>query len=358
MRVANIIPVILSGGSGTRLWPLSRKGRPKQFLKFGGEHSLIQDTMLRCSGDIFDKVPILVGASDHRFMLADSAQSLGFSPDIILEPMRRDSCAAIVVGALLAMERDENSIVLIVAADHHIPDRAEFSQAVAAAVPAAKAGLLVTFGVKPDFPSTGYGYILPGERTSFGNVAGVDRFVEKPDLQTAAHYIGSGYLWNSGNFLFEAKAFIGEARKHAPQVVEAMEKALQLADRDADFVRLHDASFAASPQTSVDYAIMEKTSKVCVLPVDYSWSDIGSWDAVAAALPLDDLGNSIVGEVVLEQSSGVVVHSQGILTAVVGCSDIVVVTTKDAVLVAKRGQTEAVKLLVDQLNSDGLGYYI
>lgn len=347
MSVENIIPVILSGGSGTRLWPLSRKGRPKQFLKFGGEHNLIQNTMLRCSGDIFDKVPILVGASDHRFMLADSAQSLGFSPDIILEPMRRDSCAAIVAGALLAMERDENSIVLIVAADHHISDSAEFAQAVAVAVPAAKAGLLVTFGVKPDFPSTGYGYILPGELTSFGDVADVERFVEKPDLQTAAHYIGSGYLWNSGNFLFEAKAFISEARKHAPLVVEAMEKALLQADRDSDFVRLHDASFAASPQTSVDYAIMEKTSKACVLPVDYRWSDIGSWDAVADLLAKDEFQNAIVGNGRVLESQNVTIHSEVMQTAVVGCKNLIVIATSDVVLVVECGQSERVKVLVN-----------
>jgi mannose-1-phosphate guanylyltransferase / mannose-6-phosphate isomerase len=353
MAASNIIPVILSGGSGTRLWPLSRQVRPKQFLNFGAEHSLIQNTLLRCAGPDFDTIPIVVGAHDHRFMLADAAQALNLKPRIVLEPMRRDSCAAIVAGALLAMERRPDAVILVVAADHHIPDGDAFAKAVAQALPAAQHGMLVTFGVKPVSPSTGYGYILPGQTTKYGHVAQVARFVEKPDVETAKGYVTSGYLWNSGNFLFAARSFIAEARLFAPLVVDAMEKALAQAEKDRDFIRLNDAAFAASPQISIDYAVMEKTSKACVLPVDYAWSDIGSWDAVAASLPTDESQNAVVGEGVVEASSRVTVHSQGILTAVVGCSDLVVVTTPDAVLVAKRGDTERVKRLVDRLNSSG-----
>ena len=313
---------------------------------------MIQQTLLRCQGAGFDGRPIFVGADQHRFVLAEAAQGLGVVADIILEPMRRDSCAAIVAGALQAMTRDEEAIILVLAADHHVPDRAAFAAAVTEGVPAAQAGLLVTFGIKPRSPATGYGYILPGDAV-LGSVKRLQTFVEKPDVETAERYIAGGYLWNSGNFLFKAKSFIAEAKLLAPGLVAAVEAALKDAERDRDFLRLDATSFAASPQISVDFAIMEKTAKAAVLPVDYEWSDIGSWDAVAASLAADANGNAIVGDGVIEASRNVMVHSDGMLTTVLGCDDIVVVTTKDAVLVAKRGKTEMVKTLVDQLNAKG-----
>jgi mannose-1-phosphate guanylyltransferase/mannose-6-phosphate isomerase len=345
MTSTNIIPVILSGGSGTRLWPLSQKAKPKQFLNFGGEHSLIQETILRCSGTIFSTTPILVGAAEHKLMLAEAAQSLGCRPDILLEPMRRDSCAAIVAGALLAMQRDNDCLILVVAADHHIPDGAAFAKAVANAVPAAEAGLLVAFGIKPFTPATGYGYILPGSITDFGDVAHIDRFVEKPDLQTATKYINSGFLWNSGNFLFQAKALIEEAKLCVPTIVDAMEKALGLAIRETSCIALDERSFAASPQISFDYAVMEKTRKACVLPVEYDWSDIGTWDAVCDYVAKDALQNAVIGVGRTVGSRNVTIHSEKMRTAVIGCENIVVVATPDAVLVLERGRSEDVKNL-------------
>jgi mannose-1-phosphate guanylyltransferase / mannose-6-phosphate isomerase len=349
MTTPQIIPVILSGGSGSRLWPLSRNARPKQFLKFGGTKSLIEDTLERCQGPLFDASPILVGSFEHRFMLAEAAQSLGVIPKIVLEPMRRDSCAAIVAGALMALERDINAIILVVAADHYIPDHAAFAKAVADAMPAAKAGMLVSFGVQPVSAATGYGYILPGDSTPFGKVTHIARFVEKPDLQKATEYVTSGYLWNSGNFLFQARAVVDEAEKHMPAVVSAMAKALTHAERDSDFVRLDKTVFEASPQISFDYGVMEKTSQACVLPVDYCWSDIGSWDAVTDRVAKDEFQNAIVGRGLLLNAFNVSIHSEHLQTAVIGCKNIIVVATRDAVLVVERGQSEQVKTLVKDL---------
>lgn len=353
MSKSNIIPIILSGGSGTRLWPLSRGSKPKQFLGFGGGHTLIEDTVLRCQGKAFDKRPIFVAAEAHRFMVAEAAQALGISSDILLEPMRRDSCAAIVAGALQAQARDPDATVLVVAADHHIPDANAFAKAVQQAATVVDAGWLVTFGVRPRSPATGYGYILPGVAVADGDVAKVNRFVEKPDLATAKTYLAAGYLWNSGNFLFKASAFLAEAEKFVPEVVAAMRQALQAAIRDLDFSRLETKSFASSPQISVDFAIMEKTSKAAVLPVDYAWNDIGSWDAVATSIKPDDNGNVIVGKGFVEAAHNVMVHSEERLTTVLGCDDIVVVATRDAVMVVKKGMTERVKDLVADLKTAG-----
>jgi mannose-1-phosphate guanylyltransferase / mannose-6-phosphate isomerase len=348
MAVRKVIPVILSGGSGTRLWPLSRSAKPKQFLSFDGGPTMIQQTLLRCQGAGFDARPIFVGADQHRFMLAEAAQGLGVQADIVLEPMRRDSCAAIVAGALQAMARDKEAIILVVAADHHVPDAKAFAACVAEAVSAAETGLLVTFGIKPRSPATGYGYIMPGD-PAIGPVWRLQKFVEKPDHDTAVRYIKDGYLWNSGNFLYKAKSFIAEAKVLVPDVVAAVAASLKAAERDRDFIRLHAGAFAKSPQIAVDFAIMEKTKNAAVLPVDYAWSDIGSWDAVAGSLRADENGNAVVGDAVIEASRNVMVHSDGMLTTVLGCEDIIVVTTKDAVLVAKRGATEKVKALVDKL---------
>jgi mannose-1-phosphate guanylyltransferase / mannose-6-phosphate isomerase len=352
MAAIKVIPVILSGGSGTRLWPLSRSAKPKQFLSFDGGPTMIQQTLLRCQGAGFDGRLIFVGADQHRFVLAEAAQGLGVQADIVLEPMRRDSCAAIVAGALQAMARDEEAVILVLAADHHVPDAAAFAACVAEAVPAAEAGLLVTFGIKPRSPATGYGYIMPGEVVA-GGVKRLQKFVEKPDHATAVRYIADGYLWNSGNFLYKAKSFIAEAKVLVPDVVAAVAASLTAAERDLDFIRLNAEAFARSPQIAVDFAIMEKTARAAVLPVSYEWNDIGSWDAVAGSLPADANGNAIVGDGVVEASRNVFVHSEGMLTTVLGCDDIVVVTTRDAVLVAKRGATEKVKGLVDQLKAAG-----
>jgi mannose-1-phosphate guanylyltransferase/mannose-6-phosphate isomerase len=353
MTLPTIIPVILSGGSGTRLWPLSRNAKPKQFLSFGGEHTLIQETALRCQGEGFDPRPIFVAAEAHRFMVAEAVAEIDIKSDIMLEPMRRDSCAAIVAGACQAFARNKDALILVLAADHHIPDIAAFQKAVRSAAEAAHQGWLVTFGIKPNSPHTGYGYILPGESTGAGSVVKVSRFVEKPNLETAKTYVSQGYLWNSGNFLFKASVFLDEVRKLVPGLVEAVDASLQHAQADLSFLRLTADEFAKAPQISVDFAVMEKTSRAAVLPVDYAWSDIGSWEAVAKSGVADAAGNVVVGRGVAEASHNVMIHSEKKLTAVLGLDDIVVVSTRDAILVAAKSATEKVKDLVAHLKELG-----
>jgi mannose-1-phosphate guanylyltransferase / mannose-6-phosphate isomerase len=348
-----IIPLILAGGAGVRLWPLSRGQAPKQFLRLGEQITFLHQTLKRCSGKLFDQSPIIVGSADNRAQLLDMAQSLNLSADIVLEPMRRNSCAAIVAGSLRALERDPDALVLVLAADHHIPDAEAFHEATLQATVAASAGKIVTFGIVPRHPATGYGYIMPTNDQVGGGALKVQRFVEKPNAETAARYITSGYLWNSGNFLFKARTFVDEVKFLAPDVLIAVQEALLQSERDRDFIRLDAEAFARSPNISVDYAIMEKTNHASVLPVEYFWSDIGTWDAVASALTPDDNGNAMIGRGVMERSRNVLVHSERLLTAVIGCEDIVVITTGDAVLVARKGATEDVKALVDRLRAEG-----
>ncbi len=346
-----VIPLILSGGSGTRLWPLSRASKPKQFLGFGAEHSLFQDTALRCRGPIFDERPIVVGAHGHRFLLAEDLQEIGIPADILLEPVARNSCAAIAAGCLQALTRSPDALVLALAADHHIPDAAAFAAAVEAALPDAQAGRLVTFGIRPDRPVTSYGYILPGERLETAQA--VARFVEKPDALQAARYLAEGYLWNSGNFLFSAAAFLAELEKLAPEVFAAVSQAHGRAHADLDFLRLDEAAFSAAPAIAVDYAVMERTGRAAVLAVDYAWSDVGSWDAVAAILPRDAAGNATVGAAVVVDGEDNIVHSMDRLTTLSGVSGMVVVSTRDSLLVMPKSRAEEVKGLVARLQEEG-----
>jgi mannose-1-phosphate guanylyltransferase / mannose-6-phosphate isomerase len=350
---AVVIPLILAGGAGTRLWPLSRGNTPKQFLRLGEGQTLLHQTMQRCLGDVFHQRPIIVGSEDNRGQLLSAVQDLKIVADILLEPVRRNSCAAIAAGALQAFQRDPNAIVLMLAADHHIPDVAAFQAAVVQALPAAQQGQIVSFGVIPRHPSTGYGYILPSSSTQTPGVKRVSKFVEKPDMNTATHYVSAGYLWNSGNFLFKAKALIEDVERNAPEVLQAVSAALEFAARDIDFVRLSKDHFAQAPSISIDYAVMEKTKNASVLPVNYEWSDIGTWDAVAQTLTADDSLNSIVGRGMVQDCKGVLIHAEEVLTTVIGCKDIVVVTTRDAVLVVQKGNTESVKATVDRLKSEG-----
>lgn len=350
--LASIIPLILSGGSGTRLWPLSRASKPKQFLNFGGRNSLFQETLLRCRRDqLFDARPIIVGAEAHRFLLAEDVLEIGVEADIILEPVARNSGAAIAAGCFHALKRSGDAVVLVLAADHRIPDAAAFGDAVARALASAQAGRLVTFGIKPAGPATGYGYIRPGHGQ--GEAVPVDAFVEKPSEALAQNYVEQGYLWNSGNFLFRAGDFLEELRRLEPAIFDQAKKAYDLAQRDLDFLRLEEKAFAASPSISVDYAVMERTDRAAVLPVGYEWSDVGSWDAVSNVLERDGEGNSVIGDASVIDARNNLVHTGGKLVTLIGVEDLVVVDTRDSLLIARKGRSEQVKELVLQLQREG-----
>ncbi len=346
-----IIPIILSGGAGTRLWPLSNDETPKQFLKFGSHNSLMQETVLRCSGDVFDARPIVVAGESQRFLIAEDLRSIDRAADIILEPMRRDSCAAIVAGCLQALKRNPAAMVLMLAADHLIPDTLPFVKAVASARAEADAGYLMAFGIKPTYAATGYGYIKPGEKLATVPCFRIEKFVEKPDAVTAEKYLDEGCLWNSGNFLFSAQRFIDELSKLAPDILNAVAASFSAARRDVDFIWLEEDAFSGSPQISVDFAVMEKTDKSAVCAVDYDWSDIGSWDAVHGLLTQDEMANSTEGEVLILNGRNNLVHSSNHVTALYGVDDLVVVVTSDGLLVTKRGLTENVKDIVEALQA-------
>lgn len=347
--MAGVIPIVLSGGSGARLWPLSRASRPKQFLSFGAERSLFQDTILRCGAAVFDARPIVVGADGHRFLLAEDLLRIGVDADILLEPVARNSCAAIAAGCLQALERSADAVVLALAADHRIPDAGAFADAVAEALVDAEAGRLVTFGIRPHRPATAYGYILPGRRLH--RAAAVERFVEKPTPELAERYLAEGCLWNSGNFLFRAEAFLGELERLHPEILAAVREAHARARVDLDFLRLDRAAFAQAPSISVDHAVMERTDRAAVLPVAYRWSDVGSWDAVCDVLAGDAGGNAVVGDATILDGGGNLVHSEDRLTALVGVDDMVVVSTPDCLLVAAKSRAEDVKPLVARLQA-------
>lgn len=353
MTMANhlIIPLILCGGAGSRLWPLSRTAKPKQFLKFESEFSLLQETLMRCSSDEFSSPPIIVSSELQRFLIAEDLREIAKTADTILEPSPRDSCAAIVAGCLQALQRSPDAMVLVMAADHKISDAKAFRNAVVAASEDAANGYLTTFGVLPSHPATGFGYIKPGAELREGGSAKLDKFVEKPDVAKAQRYIDEGYLWNSGNFLFSAQVFLSELEKYAPQILNAVRSSFLKARVERDFIWLEPESFAAAEKTSIDYAVMEKTDRAAVFKVDYGWSDIGSWDAVHAISDRDSNANVIQGNSFVLDGSNNLVRSHGTFTALVGVDDIIVAVSDDAILITKRGQSEKVKELVAQLKT-------
>jgi len=358
-----LIPVVLSGGSGTRLWPLSRELYPKQLLPLVGERTMLQETVARLAGVADVGAPVVVCNESHRFMVAEQLRGIGCPPRaIVLEPVGRNTAPAVAVAALVALAREapaanglvaaEDPVLLVLPADHVIRDVASFCEAVAAGRVAAEQGKLVTFGVVPDRPETGYGYIRRARGE--GPVYAVAEFVEKPDLATAVRYVQSGeYFWNSGMFMFRARTYLAELGQHAPAMLAACEAAVAAATRDLDFTRLPPSEFGACPADSVDYAVMEKTTSAVVVPLDVGWSDVGSWSALQDALPTDAQGNVTAGDVIAEGVKGCYLHSTSRLIAAVGLSDHVVVETKDAVLVAPRDKVQDVKALVAQLKAQG-----
>ena len=348
-----LIPVILSGGSGTRLWPLSRELYPKQLLPLVGERTMLQETAARLTGLKDLGAPIVVCNDSHRFMVAEQFRELGSGTQaILLEPAGRNTAPAVAVAALVALAGDTDPILLVLPADHVIRNVAAFQAAVSAGRAAAESGKLVTFGVVPDRPETGYGYIR--REKGAGPAYAVAEFVEKPDAATAGKYVSSGdYFWNSGMFMFRARTFLGELKAHAPAILSACEDAVAAAKRDLDFTRLPAAEFGACPSDSIDYAVMEKTQSAVVVPLDAGWSDVGSWSALQDALPTDGNGNVTAGDVIMEGAQGCYLHSTSRLIAAVGLRDHVVVETKDAVLVAPRDKVQEVKQLVARLKAQG-----
>lgn len=307
---------------------------------------------MRCSGKLFDQKPIIIGANDHRFLIAEDLSNLNINADILLEPMQRNSCAAIVAGCLQAMERNKDAIVLVLAADHAINNVDGFRDTIAKATQAASEGFLITFGIKPDYPSTGYGYILPDKENLIAGGYLVSRFVEKPKEALAKQYQEEAYLWNSGNFMFRADAFLNEAKLLVPEVVDAVLKAHSNKQADLDFLRLEKEAFSKSPSISVDYAIMEKTEKAVVFPASHDWSDIGTWNSVWRNLPKDKANNASLGDVIIKDGSNNFVHSRGKLTTLLGVDETIVVVTRDVVLVADQSQSEEIKELVCKLQQE------
>jgi mannose-1-phosphate guanylyltransferase/mannose-6-phosphate isomerase len=354
-----LIPVILSGGSGTRLWPLSRELYPKQLLPLVGKGTMLQETLARVSGMDNVGAPIVVCNESHRFLVAEQLRATGVDPQaIVLEPLGRNTAPAVAVAAMAAVSgtpeqsRGSDPILLVLPADHVIQNVKAFEAAVTIGMKAAEQGKVVTFGVVPHKPETGYGYIrrAPGD----GPVYQIAQFVEKPDLETAKRYVESKeYFWNSGMFMFRASTVLEELRQLAPDIYRACTQSFTSAQRDLDFTRLPAKEFEACPSDSFDYAVMEKTKHGVVVPLDAGWSDVGSWSALHEAIPADADGNVCLGDVLVEDSHGNYLHSTSRLVAAVGLQDHVVVETKDAVLVAPKNRVQDVKQLVNQLKKQG-----
>lgn len=347
-----IIPVILSGGSGTRLWPLSREAYPKQFLPLVGDDTMLQATWKRVAS-LADKPPIVVANQEHRFMAAEQLRECKVIPNaIILEPIGRNTAPAIATAALQALSQQEDALLLVLPSDHIVRDEQIFHASVKLAAQAAAQDKLVTFGIIPSTPETGYGYI---KATGNGSVRNVERFVEKPDLESAKQYLASGeYLWNSGMFLFKASRYLEELRQFQPAIVVAAETALERAVRDQDFVRLDAESFTQSPSDSVDYAVMEKTNSAAVVPLDAGWSDVGSWSALWTISDKDWNGNAHHGDVIEVDCRDTYAYGTRLI-AMVGLQDVVVVETDDAVLVGHRDRVQDVKEIVSRIKLEGRG---
>jgi mannose-1-phosphate guanylyltransferase/mannose-6-phosphate isomerase len=351
---AAVVPVILCGGSGTRLWPVSRESFPKQFLPLVSNRSLMEETARRGVGPGF-AAPIVVCNEAHRFLVAEQLRLAGIaSPRIVLEPVSRNSAAAIAAACLLVAASDPDTILWIMAADAAIGDLPAQREALGKAVEAAEAGRIVTFGMQPSSAETAYGYIEVGNPLNgHDNVHAVASFVEKPDLQTARRLVGAGrHLWNSGMFVARAGVLMEEYENHAPAVLEAVRRSIASSSNDMDFIRLEPAAFAAGPNVSFDYAIAEHTLRAAVVPADIGWSDVGSWGSLWDIGDKDASGNVAVGDVLLEDAENCYARSDGVLTAVVGLKNVVVVVTDDAVLVMDRDRTQDVKKVVDRLRRD------
>lgn len=353
-----IYPVILSGGSGTRLWPLSRAMYPKQFIRFFGDQadSLLEATLRRLPAGHGIAQPIVVTNNDHRFLVQEAVERVRMKPGaIILEPEARNTAPALAVAALHVATHDPDGVLVVAPSDHAIGDQAKFLAAVLEAAEIASKGRLVLFGIQPISPHTGYGYIkrgadLDGSKGAFL----VDSFVEKPDAQTAAKYLASGtYFWNSGIFVLHVATFLAEMEHLCPEILAAAREALAGAVEDLGFLRLGAVGFAKAPSISIDYAVMEKARAIAMLPLDVGWNDVGSWSALWDIAPHDGRGNAVSGDAILEATENTYVHSTRGVVATIGVKDLVIVDTPDALLIADRGRTQDVGAIVRRLKADG-----
>lgn len=351
-----IIPVLLSGGAGTRLWPLSRETYPKQLLSLLDEKTLLQQAALRVNDPRLFGNLMVVANVEHRFAIADQLRSIDVvDPTLILEPFGRNTAAAITVAAFVAGESDPDATILAMPVDHWVKDVAAFRAAVQTGAAAARAGKLTLFGIKPTLPATGFGYIRIGKHllTAPGSNE-VSGFVEKPSLERAQELITAGdYAWNSGMFLIPVRILLKEMQTFAPDVLNACKAALKGATKDLDFLRLQEKAFEACPSISIDYSVLEKTDHAAVVPADFGWSDVGSWSALWDVGDKDDSGNVVIGDVVMEDASGCYVRGEGPLVAALGIQDLVVTATPDVVLVTTKGRDQDVSKLVRQLKTNG-----
>jgi len=345
-----IIPVILSGGSGTRLWPLSRKQYPKQYLPLVGDNTMLQETILRLNGlgNLAD--PIIICNADHRFLVAGQCQQIDIeSPTILLEPVGRNTAPAIAAAALQSQKISNEAVLLVLSADHVIQDIDAFHQAIKIASRQAQAGKLATFGIVPTDANTGYGYIKSSVDSNNG-AHKVEEFVEKPDLETAEKYLEQGnYLWNSGMFMFQADVLISELSEQSPNIVVSAIDAVTNATKDLDFIRLEKKTFESSPSDSIDYALMEKSDNVVVVPLDAGWNDIGSWSALHDIGKKDANGNVINGDVFMQDTTNTYVHANGHMIATIGVQDLIIVDTPNATLISTKDKSQEVKNIVEQL---------
>ncbi|TLP70991.1 mannose-1-phosphate guanylyltransferase/mannose-6-phosphate isomerase [Pseudomonas nitroreducens] len=350
-----MIPVILSGGSGSRLWPLSRKQYPKQFLALTGEHTLFQQTLERL---VFEGMepPVVVSNQEHRFIVQEQLEALSLkTQSILLEPFGRNTAPAVAIAAMKLMAEGRDELLLILPADHVIEDQRAFQRALALATNAAEKGEMVLFGVPADRPETGYGYIKSGdERGLPDGVIRVERFVEKPDEARAQQFVEEGgYFWNSGMFLFRASRFLEELKKHDADIYDTCLLALERSQHDGELINIDAATFECCPDNSIDYAVMEKTRRACVVPLAAGWNDVGSWSSIWEVHDKDADGNVTMGDVVVHDSHNCLVHGNGKLVSVVGLEDIVVVETKDAMMIAHKDRVQDVKKVVNQLDAAG-----
>jgi mannose-1-phosphate guanylyltransferase/mannose-6-phosphate isomerase len=345
-----LIPVILSGGVGSRLWPVSRELYPKQFLPLTGENSLLFQTLARAAGVSGVGQPIVVCNDEHRFLVAEQLRIGGVkAAAILLEPEGKNTAPAVAAAALQAQAIDPKAVLLVLPADHVIRDTAAFADAVTTGMKAAEAGYLVTFGIVPTAPETGYGYIQTGDEWNDG-IRQLQQFVEKPNRETAERYLASGeYLWNSGMFLLRADVFLQELEQHAPAILAAVRKALDAARSDLDFSRLDATAFAMCPSDSIDYAVMERTRRGMVVPLSCGWSDVGSWSSLWEVEPKSEADNVLIGDVLLHDVDSSYIRSESRLVAAIGLHDVVIVETSDAVLVADKNRVQDVKHIVNAL---------